>query len=62
MSKRKWKAWGILNSAGDLWTTQVFDSAEEAQEHIDEMKGKFDWSLDRHKPTEVEVSVRALKI
>jgi hypothetical protein len=40
------KGFGILNPYGDMWTTDIFDTAEAAQRHLDDFWQGFEGKQD----------------
>jgi hypothetical protein len=53
--------WGILNHVGDVWTSDTFDTKEEAQRDIDDYAQNMVGGLPDHKPVRVLVTVSVQK-
>lgn len=54
------KRWSVLNHIGELWTRDIFGTAEEAQAHIDAFQKGFKGDLSKHRPVRVRVTIEAL--
>ena len=61
----RWKAFGILNPHGDVWTVNTFDTEAEAQSHLEHFWTSVmkvsDHDLSKYRIVPVRITVSAIQ-